>query len=58
MARREKVTVELEPDLRQSLTRWAQDEGRPVGNLLRRLLALAAARYERRRTAVVDGKQQ
>jgi hypothetical protein len=46
MARREKVTVELEPDLRKSLARWARDEGRPVGNLLRRLLAISVAQRE------------
>jgi hypothetical protein len=34
MARqREKLTVEIEPDLRKSLARWAEEEGRPVGNV-------------------------
>ena len=43
-ARREKLTVELEPELRDSLTRWAVEEGRPVGNLLRRIAAEAVRR--------------
>jgi hypothetical protein len=42
--RREKLTVELEPELRGSLTRWALDEDRPVGNLLRRIVAEAVLR--------------
>ena len=42
--RREKLTVELEPELRASLTRWAAEEERPVGNLLRRIIAEAVRR--------------
>ena len=42
--RREKLTVELEPELRASLTRWAAEEERPVGNLLRRIVAEAVRR--------------
>lgn len=47
--RREKLTLEIEPDLRNSLTRWAEEEGRPVGNLLRRIVAISVARHERQR---------
>jgi hypothetical protein len=42
--RREKLTVELEPELRDSLTRWAIEEDRPVGNLLRGIVAEAVRR--------------
>jgi len=50
MARqREKLTVEIEPDLRESLARWAEEEGRPVGNLLRRIVAISVERHERQR---------
>jgi hypothetical protein len=46
MARKEKLTVELDPELRDSLARWAQEEGRPLGNLLRRIVALSVAQRE------------
>jgi hypothetical protein len=35
LARKQKLTVELDPELRDSLAQWAAEEGRPVGNLLR-----------------------
>jgi hypothetical protein len=44
--RREKVTVELDPELRESLARWAVEEGRPVGNLLRRIVATFIAQRQ------------
>ena len=49
--RREKLTVELDPDLRESLAQWAADEGRPVGNLLRRIVATSVAQHERQAAA-------
>jgi hypothetical protein len=49
--RREKLTVELEPELRDSLARWAVEEGRPVGNLLRRIVAQSVAQHERQAEA-------
>jgi hypothetical protein len=36
-AKREKLTVEIDPDLRDALARWATEEARPLGNLLRRI---------------------
>jgi hypothetical protein len=39
--RRQKLTIEIEPDLRQMLAKWATEEGRPVGNLLRRIVSKA-----------------
>jgi predicted transcriptional regulator len=50
--RREKLTVELEPELRDSLTRRAVEEDRPVGNLMRRLLAMSVEQHERQAAAV------
>jgi hypothetical protein len=44
-AKREKLTVEVEPDLRVALARWADEEGRPLGNLLRRIAAAAVAQH-------------
>ena len=44
--RREKLTVEVPADLHDSLTRWAREEGRPVGNLMRRLLAMSVTERE------------
>jgi hypothetical protein len=44
----EKLTVVLDPRVRDELTEWAQEEDRPVGNLLRRLVnkCLAERRAE------------
>jgi hypothetical protein len=47
--RREKLTVELDPALREALARWALEEGRPVGNLPRRIVSLQVQRHERAR---------
>ena len=44
-ANREKLTLEVEPDLRVALARWADEEGRPLGNLLRRIAAAAVAQH-------------
>jgi hypothetical protein len=44
MGSREKLTVEIEPDLREAVVRWAREEDRPVGNLLRRIVAEAVRR--------------
>jgi hypothetical protein len=38
---RERITVEVEPDVRASLAAWADEEGRPTGNLVRRVLTAA-----------------
>jgi hypothetical protein len=54
MARRyERLTVEIEPEVRESLARWAQEEGRPVGNLLRRIVAAAVAHRAQQTAALV-----
>ena len=50
-SKREQISLMLEPGLRESLTRWAEEEGRPVGNLLRRLVAKAVAQHVRRRAS-------
>jgi hypothetical protein len=49
VARRERLTVEVDINLRKSIARWAQEEGRPVGNLLRRIVATATAEHDERR---------
>src|SRR5262249_36310638 len=36
---RERLTVELAPDVRQQIEQWAASEGRPISNLLRRVLS-------------------
>jgi len=38
MTKPEKLTVVLEPETRNELAEWAREEGRPVSNLLRRLV--------------------
>jgi hypothetical protein len=53
--RREKLTLEIEPDLRKSLAKWACEEGRPVGNLLRRIVAKAIQDQGVRRDPPRDG---
>ena len=45
--RRDRLTVEVEPDLREELERWASNEGRPVGNLVRHVLTLAVQNERR-----------
>jgi hypothetical protein len=39
MSRPEKITVQIEPETRAELAEWAREEGRPVGNLLRRIVS-------------------
>ena len=38
MQKPEKITVQVEPETRDALAEWAREEGRPVGNLLRRIV--------------------
>jgi hypothetical protein len=48
--RRERLTVEVEPEVRAELVEWADEEGRPVGNLIRRVLGnVVAARRQSER---------
>ncbi len=44
--RRERLTVEVEPDVRASLAQWADEEGRPIGNLIRRVLRTVLAEHQ------------
>ena len=39
MHKPEKLTLVVEPETRDALAEWAREEGRPVGNLLRRIIA-------------------
>jgi len=38
MSKPEKITVHIEPETRAELAEWAREEGRPIGNLLRRIV--------------------
>ena len=42
-AKPEKLTVVLEPETRNEVAEWAREEGRPVSNLLRRIVDQACA---------------
>jgi predicted DNA-binding protein len=46
---RERLTVQVEPEVREVLAKWADEEGRPVGNLVRRIVERA---IETRETGV------
>ena len=39
----EKLTVVLDPRVRDELTEWAVEEDRPIANLLRRIVSRALA---------------
>ena len=41
--RRERLTVEIVPEAKAAIALWADEERRPVGNLVRRLLASVAS---------------
>jgi hypothetical protein len=47
MSKPEKVTVVLETEARAEVERWAVEEGRPVSNLLRRIVATAIEQRQR-----------
>jgi hypothetical protein len=44
MSKPEKTTVVLESDVREELEQWALEEGRPLSNLLRRIVHAAIER--------------
>jgi hypothetical protein len=48
--RRERLTVEVEPEVRAELVEWADEEGRPLGNLVRRLLAHVVSERRQQQT--------
>ncbi len=43
MEKPEKLTLVLEPRTRDELAEWAREEGRPISNLLRRIVAKSLA---------------
>jgi hypothetical protein len=49
MSKPEKLTLVIEPETRAELAEWAREEGRPVGNLLRRIVCKSV---EQRRQAL------
>jgi hypothetical protein len=53
MARREKVTVELEPGLRKSLARWAREETSSAMNRACQVHTTGLARPDRRMISAV-----
>lgn len=52
MTKPEKITVQIEPETRAELAEWAREEGRPVGNLLRRIVSKS---IEQRRQHLQEG---
>lgn len=49
MADRLRLSIEIDAELRESLARWADEERRPVANLLRHIVAAQVERHERKR---------
>lgn len=47
MSKPEKLTLVLEADAREAVARWADEEGRPVSNLLRRIVVTAIEQRRR-----------
>ena len=47
----EKLTILLEPETRDAVAKWAAEEGRPVSNLLRRLVEQACVQRRQQRAA-------
>jgi len=48
------LTIDVEDDLRNRLIRWAQEEGRSLSNLLRRIATVAVEQHDRRRVKARD----
>jgi hypothetical protein len=61
---KQRLTIEIEPELGDALARWAIEVGRPTGNLARWLLTVAVAEREqqrkpaRRRTNTERGQRE
>lgn len=53
--RRPRLTLEIELETREALVAWADEEGRPVSNLIRRVLATVVA--ERRRLVPTEPQE-
>jgi hypothetical protein len=51
MAKPEKLTMVLESELRNAVEAWAREEGRPVSNLLRRIVDKACAQHRQQQPA-------
>jgi hypothetical protein len=47
---RPRLTFEVEPETRDELAAWAGEEGRPIGNLVRRLLAHVVSERRQQQT--------
>lgn len=47
MSKPEKLTLVLEAEVRAEVERWAVEDGRPVSNLLRRLVVTAIEQRRR-----------
>jgi hypothetical protein len=48
--RRPRLTIEVDVATRDELVEWADEEGRPVGNLVRRLLAHVVSERRQQQT--------
>jgi hypothetical protein len=42
----EKLSLVVEADIRTALSKWAEEEDRPVGNLIRRIVTAAVEHRE------------
>ena len=54
---RSKITIELDPAVRRFLEGWAQEEGRGLSNLLRRLLSAIADKRMAARAGLTEIEQ-
>jgi hypothetical protein len=52
MKRRERLTFEMEPDVKSALETWAREEDRSIGSLLRRIVERSV--QERRASAAAS----
>lgn len=51
MSKPEKLTLVLEPQTGEELREWAREEGRPIANLLRRIVSASLEQRHRQREA-------
>jgi hypothetical protein len=51
MAKPEKLTIVLESELRNAVAEWAREDGRPMSNLLRRIVEKACEQRRQQQSA-------
>jgi hypothetical protein len=55
---RSRITIEVDPVIQQKIEQWAQSEGRPISNLLRRVLSEIVERRTTARDAAASRPKQ